>query len=81
LGQAIRALHGQNPERALELIQAMEPALQDRRARVRAYWRQRLGVLSKVSHRVNDTYLKAAGHEQGIQSYGLVLDLVLAERR
>lgn len=81
LGQAIRALHGQNPERALELIQAMEPALQDRRARVREYWRQRLGVLSKVSHRVNDTYLKAAGHEQGIQSYGLVLDLVLAERR
>lgn len=81
LGQAIRALHGQNPGRAQEWIQAMDPVLQGRRALVRDYWRQRLGVLSKVSHRINDTYLKAAGHEQGVQSYGLVLDLVLAERR
>ena len=80
LGQAIRALHGQNPGRAQEWIQAMDPVLQGRRALVRDYWRQRLGVLSKVSHRINDTYLKAAGHERGVQSYGLVLDLVLAER-
>ncbi|HYU41117.1 MAG TPA: DUF3810 domain-containing protein [Vicinamibacteria bacterium] len=37
--------------------------------------------LSDVQERVNDTYLKTQGQAQGVQSYGQVVDLLLAERR
>ncbi|PYQ39239.1 MAG: DUF3810 domain-containing protein, partial [Acidobacteria bacterium] len=34
-----------------------------------------------VQERVNDTYLKTQGQAQGVQSYGQIVDLLLAERR
>jgi len=37
--------------------------------------------LSEVQERVNDTYLKTQGQAQGVQSYGQIVDLLLAERR
>jgi hypothetical protein len=30
---------------------------------------------------MNDTYLKLNGQEDGVQSYGRMIDLLLAERR
>jgi len=81
LNQALRALGRENPELVGELLQTLHPVLQERRTLVRQFWRLRRGPLSRATGRVNDTYLKAAGQEQGIRSYGLVLDLVLAERR
>jgi hypothetical protein len=81
LNQALGALGRQNAELAGELRQTLHPALQERRTLVRQFWRLRQGALSRATGRVNDSYLKAAGQEQGLRSYGLVLDLVLAERR
>lgn len=34
-----------------------------------------------VSDEVNDTYLKVSGQEEGLKTYGMVVDLLLAERR
>jgi len=38
-------------------------------------------VISTVSNKINDTYLKANAQSDGIQSYGRMLDLLLAEYR
>lgn len=36
-------------------------------------------VVSNVSSQVNDTYLQVNGQEDGVKSYGMVVDLLLAE--
>jgi hypothetical protein len=36
---------------------------------------------AEVANKVNDTYLKANEQEDGVQSYGRVVDLLLAEYR
>ena len=46
------------------------------------YWAQYHGkVISSVSNKVNDTYLKANQQADGIQSYGRMVDLLLADQR
>ncbi len=39
------------------------------------------GPIERVSRRVNDAYLRSQGQDQGVRSYGRVVDLLLAERR
>lgn len=51
----------------------------------RAYWKQYetpVGeVISNASTQVNNTYLQLNGQEDGVKSYGMVVDLLLAEYR
>jgi len=45
----------------------------------RAYWKRfENTVVSKVSDQINDTYLKANSQKDGVQSYGRMVDLLLA---
>jgi len=48
-------------------------------------WRDHIeryeGLVEQVSSSVNDTYLKANRQEEGIHSYGRMVDLLLAEFR
>ncbi len=46
-----------------------------------AYWDAFQGKVAEVSTRVNDTYLKLQNQQDGIQSYGRVVDLMLAYHR
>ncbi len=39
------------------------------------------GPVERASRRVNDAYLRSQGQDQGVRSYGRVVDLLLAERR
>ena len=39
------------------------------------------GWLSRASRRVNDTYLRSQGQEDGLRSYGRFVDLLVAEKR
>ena len=44
-----------------------------------AYWSQfRNSAAQKVSNKVYDSMLKAYGDQRGIQSYGTVVDLLVA---
>lgn len=45
------------------------------------YWRQFEGPIAQVSTSVNDAYLKANDQQHGVQSYGLVVDLLIAYYR
>jgi hypothetical protein len=45
-------------------------------------WAQRYrGAAERLSARVNDAYLRSQGQAEGVESYGRVVDLLLAERR
>jgi hypothetical protein len=42
------------------------------------YWKQFDGPIADVSDKVNDTYLKANNQKDGVESYGRMVDLLLA---
>lgn len=46
-----------------------------------AYWKQFEGPVEEFSSSVNNAYLQANGQEDGVKSYGRVVDLLLAEQR
>jgi hypothetical protein len=46
-----------------------------------AYWKQFEGPVSKASNSVNDHYLKANSQNDGVKSYGRMVDLLLAQQR
>jgi hypothetical protein len=41
------------------------------------YWRQFRGRAADISHRANDTYLRVNRQDDGVQSYGRMVDLLL----
>ncbi|HBP38451.1 MAG TPA: DUF3810 domain-containing protein [Clostridiales bacterium] len=43
-----------------------------------AYWKQFEGPVRETSNKINDTYLQANLQEDGVRSYGRMIDLVLA---
>ena len=45
------------------------------------FWQEYMGKLSKVSQKVNDTYLKANNQEDGIKSYSRVVKLLVLYHR
>ncbi|BCN32103.1 DUF3810 domain-containing protein [Anaeromicropila herbilytica] len=45
------------------------------------YWHQYHGTLADIQDKVNDTYLKANSQSAGVQSYGRMIDLLLAYYR
>lgn len=46
-----------------------------------AFWHQYDGKAAEVSQTVNDTYLKLNSQDDGVKSYGRMVDLLLAYRR
>ena len=42
------------------------------------YWMEHQGPVLEVAEEVNDTYLQAQGEEEGVESYGRMVDLLLA---
>jgi hypothetical protein len=46
-----------------------------------AHWKKYEGEVSRMQEQVNDTYLKANRQEDGIRSYGRMVDLMIAQMR
>ncbi len=44
----------------------------------REFWAKYDGRIAEVSNRVNDTYLKANGQKDGVESYNRMVDLIVA---
>lgn len=75
------ALMEVDPEGTERLWRDIHPGIRRDQAAVRA-WRARYdGPARIVAGAVNDAYLKSQGVTEGVRSYGLVVDLLLAERR
>ena len=74
LARADRASYGR-------LRGRLGPALQRDLAASAAWHRRYESRLGEVQERVNDAYLKTQGQADGVQSYGRMVDLLIAERR
>jgi hypothetical protein len=76
------ALYSQNPDLYFHIRDMYsEGVLKDIRANSE-YWEQYEDtVISTVSNKINDTYLKVNAQTDGVKSYGRMLDLLLAKYR
>lgn len=82
----VNALLAENPERAQRLVSdalagangaGVALVLQDRAA-TQKHYQAFEGPFEDVGTTVNDTYLKSFGEKDGVRSYGLVVDYLLA---
>lgn len=45
------------------------------------FWKRYSGPIEKIEDKINDTYLKSQNQQSGIESYGAMVDLLLAQQR
>ncbi len=64
-----------------EIYQMLCEAARRDLARDHAFWKQFDGKVAEVSGQVNDVYLKVNKQEDGVKSYGRMVDLLLARFR
>ncbi len=81
LGAALRSLNAlsavSTESHQVVSGQLSEPVRRDLQASS-VYWKQFEGPVQETSNRVNDAYLQANLQEDGVRSYGRMVDLVLA---
>jgi hypothetical protein len=74
----VNALYSQDYDRFVEVYSFLsEEVLADLRAN-NEYWAQFETPVSEISDKLYDEFLKGYGQEMGVQSYGAVVDLLLA---
>ena len=75
-------LYTADPQLLSQLSQTLSPGVRRDFADHNAYWAQfENQVIAQVSEVVNDTYLKVNNQQDGTQSYGRMVDLLLADFR
>lgn len=77
----MNALHPYDPEAYNEVRSKYSEGMDRDMRDLREYWAQFEGPVKKTSTRLNHTYLKANRQQDGVHSYGRMVDLLLAEYR
>ncbi|MBQ1396646.1 MAG: DUF3810 domain-containing protein [Eubacterium sp.] len=75
------ALYRVDPERYLAIRETLPAQVLAEYAENSAFWHKYDGKVAEVQDKVNDAYLKGNGQAEGVQSYGRIVDLMLAWRR
>ena len=78
---ASNALYGTDSDAANRIYVTLSDGVKRDLADNSAYWKQFEGPVAKAADQVNDSYLKANKQEDGVKSYGRMVDLLLAEYR
>ena len=65
----------------MELYRLLEPGIVKDLAENTAFWNRFDGKVAEAADRVNDAYLKINDQQDGVKSYGRVVDLMLAHYR
>jgi hypothetical protein len=78
---AVNALYRCAPEQALLLQEEYSEAVRRDLLHRKLFWQQYEGPLEEISREINDSYLKANRQEDGVHSYGRMVDLLLAAYR
>ena len=78
LCRLLNALNSSSPPAWERVRSACSPAVNRDLNAMGQYWKQYEGPVSDFSESINDTFLKANGQEDGVQSYGRMVDLVIA---
>ena len=79
LSHAMQALRRQDKTAYDTLVQQYGPGLQRDMQANQTFWMHYAGPLERRMSRLNDVYLKSHRQSDGIQSYGRMVDLLLAE--
>ena len=72
------ALYKANKEAATEIWYSLDPLVVSDMRRANEHYNQYEGKVQDAATKVNDTYLKAFGQEEGVRSYGKAADLLIA---
>lgn len=78
---ATNALAKMDMEAYRALYETLDPKVIAHLQENSAFWNQYEGKVAEVSNQMNDTYLKLNDQSDGVQSYGRVVDLMLAYYR
>ncbi|NPV92708.1 MAG: DUF3810 domain-containing protein [Firmicutes bacterium] len=78
---AMNALYRYDPRSYAEIRRGYHPGVQRDIDEIARYSRIHQGPLERNVQSLNDLYLKANNQRDGVDSYGRVVDLLLAERR
>lgn len=78
---AQNALYDADRDAWRETVSFLSDGVQRDLAADSAYWDQFEGPVAQISNQVNDSYLKANEQEDGVKSYGRMVDLLLADYR
>ena len=70
-----------NPDKYNELSNTYSDAVARDFEETRKHWEAYQGPVTEISQAVNDTYLKANKQEEGIRSYGAMVDLLIGWQR
>lgn len=81
LVHAQNALYAADQDAWQETVSLLSDGVQRDLAANNAYWDQFEGPIAQISSQVNDSYLKANQQEDGVKSYGKMVDLLLADYR
>lgn len=81
LTNCARALRAQDEAAYAALREDFGPGLMRDLTANQQFWQRHAGPIERLSERINDNYLKAQGQTDGVQSYGRMVDLLLAEQR
>lgn len=78
---ASNALFDTDSETAGKIYAKLSSGVQQDLSANTKYWKQFEGPVAQVSTMVNNSYLKANHQQDGVKSYGRMVDLLLAEKR
>lgn len=78
---SMNALYSFAPEQAASLQEKYSQEVRRDLRDYSEYWRKHEGKIEEVTSDINDAYLKSNRQEEGIQSYGRMVDLLLAEQK
>ena len=78
---ATNALYRYDTQRHSEVMSSLSEGVQRDISQTNQYWQQFEGPIQEAHESINDAYLKLNGQEDGVNSYGRMVDLLLAFRR
>lgn len=85
LGSASNALFGLQGGRedsvVFEILAGLSPEVKEQRNRAAAWWAEMMGLAGNLAQATNHAYLRSQGQADGVESYGHLVDLILADRR
>ncbi len=81
LGHVQSALAREDPIAALALMEALDALVRGERIQEADFWRAQHSQVTELSKKSNDVYLRSQGQAAGVQSYGGMVELLLAQWR
>jgi truncated hemoglobin YjbI len=80
---AMQTLRATNSRAWLETLEQTPKAVREDDAAIDSFWRSRpmkaaAKVVTAITTKANDVYLKSSGHTDGVRSYGRMVDLLIA---